>query len=123
MDVSEDETRVLIVDDSEDAVEALAAILELDGYTVRTALNGLAALEAVKSFEPLCVLMDIQMPGLGGHELCSRLREAYGDSVVLIAVTGEGGRDDGIAEAFSQFDHYLRKPVDPDDLRRILPPF
>ncbi|MDY0747644.1 response regulator [Paucibacter sp. R3-3] len=120
--MGKDETRVLVVDDNEDAAEALAAILEFDGYKVRTASNGLAALEAFKSFEPLCVLMDIRMPGLGGHELCSRLREAYGDSAVLIAVTGEGRRDDGIAEAFAQFDHYLRKPIDPGELRKILPP-
>ncbi|WP_144007103.1 response regulator [Pelomonas sp. KK5] len=118
----QDETRVLVVDDHMDAAQTLAAVLEMDGYVVRTALSGLAALEAAESFEPLCVLIDIHMPGLDGRDLCARLRAAYGDATVLIAVTGFGSPQDSLDEAFSQFDHYLRKPVDPSELRRILPP-
>lgn len=117
-----EDTRILVVDDNKDAAEALAAILQLDGYVVRTAFDGFAALSIMQSFEPLCVLMDIRMPGLDGHELCARLRARYGDAAVLIAVTGDGAVDDGVGEAFAQFDHYLRKPVDTQELRRILPP-
>lgn len=117
-----DEARIVIVDDVADTAEVLAMILETDGYEVRTALSGEAALDVVADFNPLCVLMDINMPGLGGHELCERLRAQYGDEMVLVAVTGAGHMDDRIGERFARFDHYLRKPVDIRLLRQLLPP-
>lgn len=117
-----EDVRIVIVDDMADTAEVMAMLLETDGYHVRTALSGEAALEVVAEFEPLCVLMDINMPGLGGHELCRLLRERYGDGMVLVAVTGAGHVDDRIGESFARFDHYLRKPVDFNLLRRLLPP-
>lgn len=116
-----DEVRVLVVDDVEDVATSLAMVLSMDGYQVRTALNSQAALEAVQEFNPLCVLMDIQMPGGDGHELCRRIRAQHGDDIVLVAVTGTGDEADLISEGFSHFDHCLRKPLDPGHLRKILP--
>lgn len=66
--------------------------------------------------------MDIQMPGIDGHALCERLREEHGDALILIAVTGAGDVDDRISGPFAKFDHYLRKPLDHDRLRQLLPP-
>lgn len=117
-----DEVRVLVIDDDADASATLAMLLEMDGYLVRTASDGQQALDIARAFSPLCVLIDIQMPGLGGHETCRQLRQTYGDALILIAVTGAGISDDRISDRFSQFDHYLRKPVDPQALRTLLPP-
>jgi len=117
-----DDARIVVVDDVADTAEVLAMILETAGYEVRTALSGEAALELVAEFQPLCVLMDINMPGLGGHELCQCLRDRYGDDLVLIAVTGAGHVDDRVGASFARFDHYLRKPVDIKLLRQLLPP-
>lgn len=117
-----DDARIVVVDDVADTAEVMAMLLESDGYQVRTALDGSAALDVVAEFEPQCVLMDINMPGLGGHELCKILRERYGYELVLIAVTGAGHVDDRIGESFARFDHYLRKPVDLKVLRKLLPP-
>jgi len=69
-----DDTRVVVVDDVSDAAEALASALEADGYTVRTATDGARALALVDEFQPHCVLLDIDMPGLSGHEVASHLR-------------------------------------------------
>jgi CheY-like chemotaxis protein len=117
-----EEVRVVVVDDVPDSAETLAMVLEMDGYTVRTASGGAQALDIIEQFEPLCVLLDINMPGLGGHELSQRLRQRYGEDIVLIAVTGWGGAEDRVSESFARFDHYLRKPVDRALLRKLLPP-
>lgn len=117
-----DEVRVVVVDDVADMAETLAVTLELDGYSVRTASDGAQALALIEEYRPHCVLLDIDMPGMGGVELCTHLRKLYGDDLVLIAVTGWGDAGDRVSDAFSRFDHYIRKPFNPSLLRKILPP-
>lgn len=114
--------RVLVVDDSEDLAAAMAATLELDGYEVRTATDGQQALATMQDYMPECVLLDIDMPGMGGIEVARRLRALYGSDVVLIAVTGWGEEDLRVSQEFADFDHYLRKPVDPAARQLLLPP-
>ena len=117
-----DEVRVLVVDDMPDSADMLALVLSMDGYTVRAVHSGEEALEVVEQFDPLCVLIDIHMPGIGGHELTRQLRSRYGSDIVLVAVTGTGAANDRISGRFEQFDHYLRKPVDLGLLKKLLPP-
>jgi len=117
-----DEVRVMVVDDVADSADVLALVLEMDGYTTRAVNSAEEALLAIDEFEPLCMMIDINMPGLGGHGLARQLRARFGAGIVLIAVTGEGRDDDRISDRFAQFDHYLRKPVDMDLLRKVLPP-
>lgn len=117
-----DEVRIVVVDDVPDAAELLSTALQLDGYGVRVAHDGAQALAVIEEFEPHCVLLDVDMPGLDGAELSKRLRARFGDDVVLIAVTGWDPDDRRVAETFARVDHYLTKPVNPATLRKILPP-
>ena len=117
-----DEARVIVVDDAVDVAEAMAFALESDGYKVWIAHDGNEALEMVAKHDPHCVLFDIDMPGLDGSELSKRLRDAHGDDLILVAVTGWSDKDSRVADAFARVDHYLRKPVDPAVLRKLLPP-
>jgi CheY-like chemotaxis protein len=84
-----DEARVIVVDDAVDVAEAMACALTADGYKVWVAHDGNEALEMVAAHDPHCVLFDIDMPGLDGSELSKRLRDAHGDDLILVAVTGE----------------------------------
>ncbi|MES3010208.1 MAG: response regulator [Pseudomonadota bacterium] len=118
-----DEVRVLIVDDSPDAADMLACALELDGFQVRVAGDGVSALPLVADFQPHCVLLDVEMPGLDGYELAKRLRELYADDIVLIAVTGRAADDDRVKGTFRIVDHYFTKPVDPVRLKKVMRPF
>ncbi|HEY4080203.1 MAG TPA: response regulator [Burkholderiaceae bacterium] len=117
-----DEVRVVVVDDVSDVAEMLACTLEFDGYSVKTAADGAQALAVIEAYRPHCVLLDIDMPGMNGCELSDRLRQRYGDDLVLIAITGWGDPGDRVSDTFSRFDHYIRKPFDPALLRKILPP-
>ena len=122
--MGEDEARVVVVvvDDVADIAEALAYALEQDGYRVWTARDGLQALALIEEHEPHCVIFDINMPSLDGSELSKLLRERHGDDLVLIAITGWSETDSRVAEAFARVDHYLKKPIDPVVLRKVLPP-
>ena len=116
------EVRVLVADDAEDVAEVVAHALTLDGYSVRIAPDGEQAKAMVAEFSPHCVLFDVDMPNLDGNQLSTWLRQQYGDDIVLIAMTGWSDTDRRVADTFIRVDHYLRKPIDLDTLRRVLPP-
>lgn len=116
-----EEVRVLVVDDDTDVAQALAGLLELDGYRVRVGHDGRSALQLVRDFDPHCVLLDIDMPGVDGNMLSQQLREQFGDDVVLVAVTGWSEDDGRVAATFARVDHYLQKPIDGAQLRKVLP--
>jgi DNA-binding response OmpR family regulator len=68
-------TRVLLVDDEPEMLEAWSFALELAGYAVDLARNGEQALEAVRARPPDLVVTDLMMPGMSGEDLCRKLRE------------------------------------------------
>ena len=67
---------ILLVEDHADAREALQALLELEGYEVVTAAEGLAALDIARSKHPDIALIDIGLPGLDAYEVARRLPTA-----------------------------------------------
>jgi two-component system, chemotaxis family, CheB/CheR fusion protein len=114
-------TRVLVVDDNPDIVESTSIILQLAGYTVKSALSGEAALDVAPSFQPAVVLLDIGMPGLDGYAVARRIRdEPKLKDAVLIAVSGYGTAADRARTREAGFDRHLVKPVDPMTLQRML---
>ncbi len=114
--------RIVVVDDHAELADTLAEVLRLDGFDVRTAADGASALDVIAEHNPICVLTDVDMPGMNGFELVQRLRELYGSDIVLIAITGWGDSDPRVAKQFDAFDHCLRKPIDLAFLRNLLRP-
>ena len=117
-----DPVRVLVVDDMPDAAATLAMLLELDGYSVRTAHDGAQALSLCASFDPHCVVFDIDMPGIDGFELSKRIRATYKNDIVMIALTAHQIQDPRVEGAFAVADHYFTKPLDDMHRRKVLPP-
>jgi CheY-like chemotaxis protein len=113
--------RILVVDDNRDGAESLAMMLRLLGHEVRTAHDGLEALEAAKGFQPEVVLMDVGMPRLNGLEATRRLREQpWGKDLVVIALTGWGQEGDRERSREAGCDGHLVKPVNLPDLQKLL---
>lgn len=113
--------RILVVDDNVDAGDMLHALLSAMGATVRTAYDGPAALEALDSFNPDAVLLDIGMPGMDGYEVARRIRRTPAHAeVLLIAQTGWGQEHDHRRSRAAGFDHHMVKPVDIDKLCGLL---
>ncbi|HEX5046462.1 MAG TPA: ATP-binding protein [Gammaproteobacteria bacterium] len=118
---SRERTRVLVVDDNRDSAESLGMVLELAGYSVATAFSGADALALGARERPRAAVVDIGMPGMSGHEVARRMRrEAWGRNAVLIALTGFGQDHDKQAARAAGFDEHLTKPVDPEQLGRML---
>ena len=96
-------------------------LLTLDGHEVKRAQSGLEALSIVESFTPDIALIDINMPGMDGHELARRLREhAQCSSTRLVALTGYARTTSGPATVESGFDCHLIKPPSLEDLAYVL---
>jgi len=113
--------RILVADDNRDAAESLALVLRFSGYEVSIAFNGIEALEVASRDRPRAAIIDIGMPGMSGHEVARRMRlEAWGRNAVLIALTGWGQEQDKQAAKAAGFDEHLTKPVNLDDVERIL---
>jgi CheY-like chemotaxis protein len=113
--------RLLVVDDNQDTAESLALFLRLTGHEVRTATDGLAALEVACEFRPDAVILDIGLPGLDGNEVARRLRrEPELKWLVLVALTGYGGDGHRRRCLEAGFDVYLVKPADPFALQQLL---
>jgi signal transduction histidine kinase/CheY-like chemotaxis protein len=113
--------RILVVDDNQDGTEMLALLLRHEGHDVQTAADGPTALEVAGAFRPDMVLLDIGLPGMDGHAVARRLRQAdAGKGMVLVAVTGYGQDEDRRRSRDAGFDHHLVKPVDIATLRDLL---
>ncbi|MDX2090859.1 MAG: ATP-binding protein [Kofleriaceae bacterium] len=111
--------RVLVADDNRDAIDTLALFLERSGHTVRTAADGVEAIEVAKAFHPDVAVLNIGMPHMDGYEVARKLR-ANGDDCVLIALTGWGQADDHRRSREAGFDYHLIKPVQPSTLVKLL---
>jgi CheY-like chemotaxis protein len=113
--------RILIADDNRDAARSLALMLAMEGHEVRTAYDGVEALQIAEEFHPEVGLLDIGMPKLDGYETARRLRRRPGgESVLLVAQTGWGQDDDKQRAKQAGFDRHLVKPLDPDALNQLL---
>ena len=110
-----------MVDDLSDAATSLALVCQLYGAEAKVARDGREALTLGPAFQPDVVLMDITMPFMDGYEAARRLRaEPWGQSVVLIALTGWGRTTDIEAARAAGFDGHLLKPVEAEALLRLI---
>lgn len=112
--------RVLVVDDNVDSATSLTMLLQSMGFEAESAHDGVEALEAVERLAPDTVLLDIGLPRLNGYEVAQRLRARAGRRELLIALTGWGQVEDRERSRAAGFDHHLVKPVDLEQLARIL---
>jgi PAS domain S-box-containing protein len=113
--------RILIVDDNRDAAQSLAMLLNLTGNQTHTAFDGLEAVQVAESANPDVMLLDIGLPKLNGYEVCRRIRShAWGQQMVIIALTGWGQEEDRKRSTDAGFDGHMVKPVAYDDLMKLL---
>ena len=106
---------ILVVDDEPAVLQALRRALAFEGYTVRTADDGRAALDALLTDPADAVLLDVSMPGIDGLEVCRRLRAA-GDRTPILMLTARHATADRVAGLDAGADDYLVKPFALEEL-------
>jgi two-component system response regulator MprA len=110
---------VLVVDDDPQLREALTRALQLDGYAVDTASNGVKALEAVGTQRPDVMVLDVMMPYVGGLDVCRTLRDRK-DRLPILVLTARDEVGDRVAGLDAGADDYLTKPFALEELRARL---
>lgn len=111
--------RIAVIEDNQDALNALRTILELDGHAVSSATDGVSGLAAVLKLRPDIAIVDIGLPGLTGLELALRSRAA-GYPGRMIAISGYGQESDVREALKSGFDAHLVKPINATALRQLI---
>ena len=114
--------RILIVDDNVDAANSLAEMLQIDGHITEVVYTGRDALSCALARPADVILLDIGLPDMNGYEVAARMRPKIGPAQ-LIALTGYGQTEDVRKATEAGFDAHLIKPVDFDELERIIAEF
>ncbi|MFD8082872.1 response regulator transcription factor [Kitasatospora sp. NPDC059722] len=107
--------RVLVVDDDPEVRAAVEDGLAIEGYQVRGAADGLAALTEVASWQPDAMVLDLLMPVLDGLAVCRRLR-ALGDRIPILVLTARDSVSERVDGLDAGADDYLVKPFALDEL-------
>src|SRR6516164_2779751 len=112
---------VLVVDDNTDAADSLGLLVRMWGHDVRVAYDGAGILETAAAYRPDAILLDIGLPRVDGYCLARQIRQQPDlQGILLVAVTGYADEEHRALSQEAGFDHYLVKPVEPDELQNLL---
>jgi DNA-binding response OmpR family regulator len=110
-------TKIVIADDEPNIVISLEFLMQRNGYEVRTAGDGEAALQLVESFRPDLILLDIMLPLKSGYEVCQKIRENPDLKDTRIVMITAKGRDIEVTKGLALgADAYITKPFSTQDL-------
>jgi DNA-binding NarL/FixJ family response regulator len=110
-------TSILIIDDDEVFIEAIAGILQRAGYEPITVARGEDGLRVARSEPPRLVILDVCLPDLSGYEVCRQLKDRFGDGLPVMFVSGVRKESfDRVAGLLIGADDYLGKPFAADEL-------
>jgi two-component system KDP operon response regulator KdpE len=112
--MTNDKSRVLVVDDEPQITRVLRTVLSSQGYQVQTAAEGEAALSSFTEFRPELVITDLYMPHMDGVELCRRIRAVSTVPIIVLSVKGE--EKTKVEALDSGADDYVTKPFGIDEL-------
>ncbi|MGY8812576.1 MAG: response regulator transcription factor [Pseudomonadales bacterium] len=102
--------RILVIEDNRDILANVLDYLQLKGYTVDCAQDGLSGLHLAVSEHYDLIVLDIMLPGIDGYQLCQRLRDDAQRDTPIIMLTARDQLDDRIKGLNSGADDYLAKP-------------
>jgi two-component system response regulator ResD len=106
--------RILVVDDEASIREVLTQYLELEGFTVLQAADGVEALRSAEAQPPDLVVLDLMLPGMDGLEVCRRLRAT--SAVPILMLTARSDETDKLAGFAVGTDDYVTKPFSPREV-------
>jgi putative two-component system response regulator len=110
--------RILVVDDTRENRTLLERLLTGHGYVVQTAEDGISALELIAQAPPDIILLDVQMPGLDGFEVCRRIKADPATRLTpVVLITGLSDRRSRIEGIEAGADDFVNKPFDSQELQ------
>ncbi len=112
--------RILVVDDDPTIRQLLTDVLEMEGYEVSIAVDGLAAVRAVQAASPDFVVLDVMMPGLDGFGVLEAVRAQGGEPVPVLMLTAAAEPGANARAWSSGVDYYLAKPFTADAVLDVI---
>jgi len=113
--------RILVVDDNVDAADSNAKLLKMAGNEVITVYDGIEAVEAARQHKPNVILLDLGLPKMNGYDVCRAIRkQPAGKTAIIVAMTGWGQDETRQRSKEAGFDAHLVKPVEVNDLTKII---
>ena len=105
---------ILVVDDDHNLRQTIQWVLEDEGYTVATAVDGQEAVELAIGQQPALIVLDMGLPLLSGNEVAAQVRSHYGIDVPIVLITADGHIEEKSRQV--EASSFLRKPFEIDDL-------
>lgn len=106
--------KILIVEDNKTNRKLITILLSMENYEIRAATDAYEALQTLNSFQPVLILMDIQLPGMDGLELTRKLKnDARYKNIPVIAITAYAMKGDKEKALAAGCVDYVTKPLDP----------
>ena len=120
-------TNIMIVDDNPANLKLAGDLLEGEGFEVCRCINAKATLDALSSFRPALILMDISLPGMDGLELTQKIKsDERNIGIRIVALTASAMKGDKERILAAGCDGYIAKPIDTrkfkDQITPYLPP-
>lgn len=114
--MSEEQKKILLVEDDEAILESMRELLEMEGYAVDSAMNGAEALKILRANDPpSLILLDIMMPVMDGYQFReAQLADPKLASIPVIVMTAAGRVE--LAKTRLPSDQYIKKPIDIEQL-------
>ena len=106
--------KILVVDDDQHIAELISLYLMKDGYDTQEVYDGKKALEAVTTYQPNLILLDLMLPGMDGYQVCAEVRKT--SKVPIIMLTAKGETFDKVLGLELGADDYIVKPFDAKEL-------
>lgn len=108
--------KILVIDDEPSVVKVIQTLLNAEGYDCLTALNGQQGLTAFEFHRPDLIILDWQMPGMTGIDVCNRIRQSPVADPYILMLTGRQSPDDRLDGFSSGVDDYMTKPFKSKEL-------
>lgn len=112
------ENRILIVDDEPNHLKTVQRVFHGSGYQLAFAENGATAASLAEAFNPDLIILDVNMPGIDGLQLCRQFKSDLNRrSTMVLMLSARGTLTDRMAGYRAEADDYLTKPFEPDELK------
>ena len=106
-----DKTKVLIVEDDAEISRLTAMYLEIEGFDTKVIDDGLAALSAIKNYDPDLIILDLMLPGFSGVEICKEARKFYTRPIIVLTACTDDVSEVSLLKLGA--DDFLTKPLKP----------
>ena len=107
-------SKILIVDDDSNIADLISLYLKKEFYDTMIVEDGEAALQAVASYQPDLILLDLMLPGIDGYQVCREVRSSKDTPIIMLSAKGE--IFDKVLGLEMGADDYMEKPFDPKEL-------